>query len=144
MSDASDPDDPKAKPPAPSLSDDDIVSTPGLGRRRFLLLGAVGGTAALSGCAPVQSGLTDRDTGPGADPVGFGRGGTGLTDSDLGPGADPVGFGRGTRMRRVSGLTDSDVGLGADPVGQGRGMRRACTDSDLGAYADPVGRGRRC
>lgn len=142
-------DDPVEKPPAPPLSDDQITTTPGLGRRRFLLLGAVGGTAALGGCAPAaQSGITDRDNGPGADPVNFGRGPSGLTDTDTGIYADAAGYGRyGRPMRRVSGITDSDIGPGADPIGDGgRGRpNRGCTDSDVGpAFTDPIGRGRRC
>jgi len=130
-----------AKPKKTTLTDDDIKTTRGVGRRAFLL-GAFGGTTALAGC--VSTGITDADAGPHADPAGMGRGGvrrvSGITDRDTGYGADPAGNGRG---RRGGGITDTDSGRFADPVGLGRG-RRACTDSDLGAYADPVGRGRRC
>lgn len=100
-----------------TLTDADVKSRRGIGRRTFLL-GAVGGTTALAGC--VTTGITDSDSGIYADPGGMGRGGG----------------------RRVSGITDSDGGPGADPVGNGRG-RRSCTDSDI-VNADPVGRGRRC
>jgi hypothetical protein len=135
-------DDKPAKPP--TLTDDDITTIPDPGRRRFLVLGAVGGTAALGGCAAGPTGITDTDTGPRADPSSYGRGTTGRTDSDLGPGSDPPGGGRGMR-RGASGLTDRDAGPGADPAGFGRGLARACTDSDTGPFIiDPVGRGRRC
>jgi hypothetical protein len=159
--------DPEADPaPSLTLTDDDIGTTRGIGRRAFLL-GAVGSTAALAGCA---EGISDADAGPRADPSGMGRGtvSTGITDADVGAGSDPVGRGRG--VRRVSGLTDSDSGYGADPagngrgrvvrasgrtdsdngdgsdpVGNGRGRPRSCTDSDVGpVVSDPVGRGRRC
>jgi hypothetical protein len=92
----SDDDTPKT-PAAPTLTDDDIDTRPDLGRRRFLVLGAVGGTAALGGCAAGPTGITDRDSGPGADPSSYGRGTTGLTDSDTGPGADPAGRAAGWR-----------------------------------------------
>lgn len=134
------------KPSLPlTLDEDDIGTKRGMGRRSFLL-GAVGSTAALAGCA---SGITDADAGQFADPAGMGRGtaSSGITDSDVGIGADPVGRGRGRMVRRVSGITDSDSGYGADPAGNGRGrvVRRSCTDSDVGPLiTDPVGRGRRC
>ncbi|PVH29894.1 hypothetical protein [Pararhodobacter oceanensis] len=120
----------------PTLSNDDIKTTRGFGRRAFIL-GSFGGTAALAGC--VSTGVTDSDLGVGSDPVGAGRGTrTGITDSDGGVYADPAGNGRG---RRTTGITDSDLGAGSDPVGNGRGRRRI-TDADVGRYADPVGRGR--
>ena len=105
-----------------TLTDGDVKTRRGIGRRTFLL-GAVGGTTAIAGCVPTT---------------------TGVTDSDLGTFADPVGNGRGTRrvVVRRTGITDSDLGVGSDPVGNGRG-RRVCTDSDV-INADPVGRGRRC
>ncbi|MBN8290419.1 hypothetical protein JI664_00425 [Rhodobacter sp. NTK016B] len=109
-----------AKSKKATLTDSEITTSRGFGRRAFLL-GTFGGTAALAGCVETT---TIRSSG--------------VTDSDLGAYADPVGGGRGR-----SGITDSDVGAYADPVGRGRG-RRACTDSDLGSYADPVGGGRRC
>jgi hypothetical protein len=128
-----------------TLSEGEIGTRRGMGRRSFLL-GAVGSTAALAGCA---GGLTDADAGQFADPAGMGRGttGSGITDSDVGVGADPAGRGRGRVVRRVSGITDSDSGFGADPAGNGRGrvVRRSCSDSDVGPIiTDPVGRGRRC
>lgn len=111
----------KSKKQQITLTDDDVTTRRGLGRRSFIL-GTLGGTAALAGCVPTQtpyaSGLTDRDAGPSADPAGNGR-------------------------RHVfAGFTDSDSGYFADPAGQGRG-RSACTDSDI-AFGDPIGSGRRC
>ncbi len=108
-----------AKPKKSTLTDAEIKTGRGIGRRSFLL-GTLGGTTALAGC--VTTGITDADAGPYADAAGMGRGG---------------GY-------RASGITDSDVGPGSDPVGNGRGRRRACTDSDGGPYADRAGQGRRC
>jgi hypothetical protein len=116
-------------------------------RRSFMAsVGATAGGGALAlvnGRAEAQ--VTDGDP---TDPVGRGRGTAspqpgGITDSDTGAGADPAGHGRGPRS--PSGVTDSDTGSGADPVGQGRGPRSAApglTDSDSGSGADPVGHGR--
>lgn len=42
-----------------------------------------------------------------------------LTDADTGPLADPEGYGRGVR----SGISDSDSGANADPAGLPRGAR---------------------
>ncbi|WP_323037346.1 hypothetical protein [Pararhodobacter sp.] len=123
------------KPKKGSMSDSDIQTNRGLGRRAFIL-GTFGGTAALAGC--VSTGITDSDGGQWADPAGGGRGGrrvSGITDSDTGYGSDPVNNGRGRR-----GATDSDVGYGSDPVGRGRTGR---TDSDGGSNADRAGHGRR-
>jgi hypothetical protein len=72
------------------------------------------------------SGVTDRDP---SDPIGRGRGGSGggvssgVTDSDTGAGADPAGRGRGGGRSQSgnTGLTDRDSGAGADPAGRGRG-----------------------
>lgn len=82
-----------------TLTDSEIKSGRGIGRRAFVL-GAIGGTTALAGCVPASTGITDADLGAYADPVGNGRGGTRVvtvrrscTDSDLFP-ADPVGAGR--------------------------------------------------
>ncbi|MCW1933975.1 hypothetical protein [Pararhodobacter zhoushanensis] len=109
----------EAKSKKATLTDADIKTSRGIGRRAFLL-GTLGGTTALAGCVT-----------------------TGITDSDVGAYSDPAGGGRGTGYR-ASGITDSDRGYGADPAGNGRG-RRSCTDSDVGPrFTDPVGRGRRC
>ena len=114
-----------------------------LNRRSFLVQVAAGGIvggalATISGNASAFQ-ITDRDP---SDPVGRGRGGgTGITDRDSGAGADPVGRGRGTRPGQGTGITDSDSGAGADPAGRGRGGTRV-TDSDRGPAADPPGRGR--
>ena len=111
----------EAKSKKATLTDAEITTSRGFGRRAFLL-GTFGGTTALAGC--VSTGITDADSGAYADPAGAGRGGTRI-------------------VTYRSGITDSDGGAYADPVGNGRG-RRSCTDSDIGGYADPVGRGRRC
>lgn len=113
--------------PKRALSDDDIKTRRGIGRRSFLL-GAFGGTTALAACVettgPYYTGLTDSDGGPYADQAGYGRGGTvrgtGWTDSDSGPNADPANFGRGPGGR-YTGWTDSDSGPYADAAGYGRG-----------------------
>lgn len=123
--------DPKKKR---SLSNTDIKSDRGLGRRAFML-GSFGGAAALA--STPASALTDSDSGRYADPVGQGTY-TGVSDSDGGAYADPAGRGRRRRRRSV---TDSDTGRYADPVGRGRG-NSGITDADGGRYADPVGRGR--
>jgi hypothetical protein len=128
----------KSKPS--SMSDTDIKTNRGLGRRTFIL-GTLGGTTALAGCVTtvttVTSGITDSDLGVRADPVGNGRGRrtSGITDSDRGGNADPAGNGRGNRS-----VTDADVGARADPVGRGYTGR---TDSDGGPNADRPGHGRR-
>ncbi|MEZ5752830.1 MAG: hypothetical protein R3D60_12995 [Paracoccaceae bacterium] len=144
------------KPKKPTLSDAEITTRRGIGRRAFLL-GTLGGTTALAGCVTATTGITDSDLGAFADAVGNGRGArtTGLTDRDP---SDPVGNGRGMRTSgltdrdpsdpvgngrgmRTSGLTDRDP---SDPVGNGRGVvrRRGITDSDSGSTADPAGWGR--
>lgn len=116
-----------------------------LNRRSFLERVAggvvvVGGGLALLGSDARAWQLTDHDP---TDPVNQGRGGgTGITDSDSGPGADVAGRGRGGPPRPGStGVTDSDSGPNADAVGRGRGGT-GITDSDSGPYADPRGRGR--
>lgn len=127
-----------------------------LNRRSFLahvVGGAVvsgGALAAVSGAARAQT--TDSDP---RDVPGFGRGG-GVTDSDTGTGADPIGRGRGTAPR-LPACSDSDAG---DPEGRGRRCHRfandiddrgtdrepprtGITDSDRGSpNADMEGRGR--
>ncbi len=77
-----------------------------LTRRSFMerVAGTVvagGALASVTGCAAgVASGVTDRDLGFGADPVGRGRGArSGVTDRDP---SDPVGRGRGTQAGGTS------------------------------------------
>ena len=149
-------------------------------RRSFMtevIGGAIVGGAlvAVSGRAVAQnsrySGVTDADTGNGADRPGYGTGTHNrYTDRDTGPGADPQFGGRGPAGRAEgsasgqgrygelpSGCSDSDGGPGSDPGG--RGVRcngrtpptryppahsRHCTDSDRGNAADPVQQGVRC
>lgn len=110
-----------------------------LNRRSFLARvagGAVLAGGSLGTIARAQTGLTDQDPN---DPVGNGRGGgTGVTDRDTGPGADPAGRGRGLTPPASQGVTDSDP---SDPIGRGRGTR--LTDSDRGPTADRPGEGRR-
>ncbi|HPD92521.1 MAG: hypothetical protein H6900_14925 [Rhodobacter sp.] len=123
-----------------TLTEDAITSRRGMGRRA-LLLGALGGGAALAtaGMATRAQALTDSDSGSGADPAGQGRG-TGLTDSDSGSNADQAGNGRGTYA-----ITDQDSGANADPAGRGRGpggVRTGITDTDSGSSADQAGYGR--
>jgi hypothetical protein len=135
---------------------------------------ASGGAALLvTGPARAQnySGVTDCDTGQGADRGGYGTGNrTQYTDRDTGPNADPRCRGRGPNRPEggtsgygqygygnPSGCSDADGGPGADPGG--RGVRcngrtpperyppahsRHCTDSDRGPRADPVQQGVRC
>jgi hypothetical protein len=103
---------------------------------------ATGAIAIVAGEAKAQ--VTDHDP---TDPSGHGRGGgSGITDQDTGPGADPAGRGRGAGPRQGTGVSDSDTGAGADPVGHGRGrggqQQTGVTDSDSGSLADPPGRGR--
>ncbi|MBC7986966.1 MAG: twin-arginine translocation signal domain-containing protein [Sphingomonadaceae bacterium] len=51
---------------------------------------------------------------------------TGVTDADSGPGADRGGYGRGggaVTQQQPTAVTDSDTGAYADPVGRGRGTQ---------------------
>ena len=103
--------------------------------------------------------MTDRDTGPGADPIGRGRGNaprrSGCSDTDAG---DPQGNGRrcqrypndiddrgADREPRITGITDNDRGSpNADMEGRGRGTpenrpQTGYTDHDP---SDPAGNGR--
>lgn len=102
-----------------------------LNRRSFLARvagGVLAGGGALAVIAPshAQTGITDRDP---SDRVGYGRGGgTGITDADSGPGADPAGRGRGASgpprgVGEYTGVTDADTGAGADPPQRGRGRQ---------------------
>ena len=149
-----------------------------LNRRSFLtsVLGGVaigGGATAIVTDAKAQnvrySGVTDADTGNGADRPGYGTGVRNrYTDRDTGPNSDPQFQGRGPQGEGgtsgtgrygdpASGCTDSDSGPGSDPGGRGvrcngqtppprnpPGRTRHCTDSDTGTSADPVQQGRRC
>ena len=134
---------------------------------------ATGGAAALIvGPAHAQnySGVTDCDSGNGADRPGYGTGNRNqYTDRDTGPNSDPRCHGRGPNQQEggtsgygrygesASNCSDSDSGPGADPGG--RGVRcngrtpdarfppsntRHCTDSDSGPSADLPQRGVRC
>ncbi|HEV7660754.1 MAG TPA: hypothetical protein VGO55_13020 [Allosphingosinicella sp.] len=101
-------------------------------RRSFLVRvagGALIGGAALTvlgGEAGAVQGVTDSDSGPGADPRGRGRGA--LTDSDSGPNADRPGKGRGPRRTSCAAnqrrAADHDSGPNADAASCGRGPRR--------------------
>jgi hypothetical protein len=101
-------------------------------RRSFLVRvagGALIGGAALTvlgGEALALQVTTDRDSGPGADPRGRGRGA--LTDADSGPRADQPGKGRGPRRTTCAAgrrrVTDGDSRANADAPGCGRGPRR--------------------
>ena len=112
--DASDDDTPKK----PTLTDE-AIETRHSPSRRALLLGAVGGVAALAagGRAEAQ-GATDSDSGRNADPPG--RGYSGWTDNDNGSWRDQAGHGRG-RGGSYSGWTDADNGSVFDQPGYGRG-----------------------
>ena len=134
----------------------------------------VGGGAVLlvSGSAGAQnnrySGVTDCDTGNGADRPGYGTGNRNqYTDQDTGPNSDPRCRGRGPGRAQEgypsgagnygggypSTCTDTDRGSNADPAGRGTcgrprsttpTNRRYCSDSDSGQNHDPGGYGRRC
>lgn len=108
-----------------------------------------GALALVAGCAPgpannlaAAAGLTDCDSGPGADQAGQGRTGgrTGFSDSDSGASADQSGCGR---PREGAPVTDSDRGRLADRAGHGRGPAGRYSDNDMGWAADPIGRGSR-
>jgi len=97
-----------------------------LSRRSFL--GSVAGGLVAGGALGLVSGraaaqATDSDP---SDVPGFGRGGTGVTDRDTGTGADPIGRGRGAN-RPPAGCSDSDAG---DPSGRGRRCHRYANDID--------------
>ncbi|WP_395612539.1 hypothetical protein [Allosphingosinicella sp.] len=114
------------------------------------------------------SGVTDCDTGNGADRPGYGTGNRNqFTDQDTGPSADPRCHGRGsnngansgTRYNPVTqpntGCSDSDYGPQGDPGGHGRACRgyepnpyapqvSGCSDNDPASTGDSVGNGRHC
>jgi hypothetical protein len=107
------------KKPAPPTLTDDAIETRHGPSRRALLLGAVGGVAAVAvGSQAEAQGATDRDSGRNADPAG--RGYSGWTDNDNGSYRDRAGHGRG-RGGRYSGWTDRDNGSVFDQAGYGRG-----------------------
>ena len=115
--------DEKSNKSVKTLSDGEIVSAPGMGRRsalRAIGAGALGVAVASaiglrSEVAEAQAGPSDSDSGPNEDPPG--RGATGMSDRDSGPSEDRPGHGVCT-LRRVS---DSDSGPSEDPPGRGRG-----------------------
>src|SRR4051812_46301665 len=81
------------------------------------------------------SGVTDCDTGNGADRPGYGTGNRNqFTDQDTGPSADPRCHGRGSG-------TGANSGTGYNPGSQ---PNTGCSDNDYGQYGDPGGHGRRC
>lgn len=119
-----------------------------LRRRSFLAL--VAGGVLIASPAAGGAGTAERKW------CGRRRRGTGVTDADSGPGADPAGHGRGpaggapprSKAMQASGVTDQDAGPNADPPRGGRGRapaRRApITDGDTGPISDaPCGGGRR-
>lgn len=145
-------------------------------RRSFLVRvagGAVAGAGALallrSSGATAQnvrySGVTDCDSGQGADRPGYGTGVRNqYTDNDTGPQGDPrcrgrgsnTGANTGTQYNRewnpYTGCSDSDYGPRGDPGGYGRTCRgrpsgegaptvSGCTDRDP---TDSIGNGRNC
>jgi|GEM_PF-747216 len=161
------PKDKRKDAPPKTLSDNEIKTSPRIGRRSLLAAAGAGAAALTIGARPAHA-ITDSDGGTYADPAGQGRGGmrTGLTDSDGGQWADPPGGGRwgsgltdtdqgpyirdqagngrrgGGQVQR-GGPTDADGGQYADPAGQGRGgVRTGLTDSDGGQWADMPGGGR--
>ena len=119
-----------------------------LTRRSFL--GRVAGGATFAGAmglfgpdAGAQP-VGDCDFGPAGDPAGSPSGLSPrreVTDRDSGPDADPGGRGCGVRSR----LTDADSGANADRAGgPGRGTRKptGITDTDEGRHGDPARFGR--
>lgn len=149
-----------------------------LASRRSFLARVAGSAAAGCGAlallrssgaeAQNYSGVTDCDTGNGADRPGYGRGVRNqYTDSDTGPNSDPRCHGRGSNSgsdtgtpynpneHPNTGCSDSDYGPYGDPGGHGRACRgrdanpyaprrSGCTDNDPATGGDSVGNGRRC
>jgi hypothetical protein len=147
-------------------------------RRSFLVrvgaMASAGAALALVGGSEIRaqnqrySGVTDCDSGNGADRPGYGTGvRTQHTDQDTGPGSDPRCRGRGSSANSNTGTrynegehpntrcSDRDYGQYGDPGGRGRACRglppnqyaprvSGCTDSDRGQGADSIGNGRRC
>lgn len=140
--------------------------------RRVGATATAGAALALVGGSELRaqnySGVTDCDTGNGADRPGYGRGNRNqFTDQDTGPSADPRCHGRGSNSgantgtqynqneHPNSGCSDRDYGPYGDPGGHGRSCRggaanpyaphvSGCTDQDSGYGADSVGNGRHC
>ncbi len=106
-----------------TLTDDEMVSSEGMGRRTALGMIGAGVVGAAVGAAvglrpetaQAQSGPNDSDSGPGEDAPG--RGVTGASDRDSGPNEDRPNHGVCARR----GVTDSDSGNGADGASHGRG-----------------------
>jgi hypothetical protein len=147
-------------------------------RRSFLLrVGATasaGAALALVGGSELRAqnirytGVTDCDSGNGADRPGYGTGNRNrYTDSDTGPGSDPRCQGRGSNSGANTGTqynpqsqprtncSDSDYGQHGDPGGYGRSCRgrdpnlyaphvSGCSDNDPANGGDSIGNGRRC
>ena len=116
--------------------------------RRSFLVRVAGGVVAGGGGALALL----RSSGATAQNVRY----TGVTDCDSGQGADRPGYGTGVRNQ----YTDNDTGPQGDPRCRGRGSNTGsnsgtqyneqehpntrCSDSDYGQYGDPAGRGRSC
>ena len=114
-------------------------------RRSFLMrVGATAGAGAalaLVGGAELRaqntrySGVTDCDSGNGADRPGYGTGNrTQHTDQDSGPNSDPRCRGRGSNAGSNTGTR----------YNESEHPNTRCSDSDYGQYGDPGGRGRAC
>lgn len=141
--------------------------------RRVGATATAGAALALVGGSELRaqnySGVTDCDTGNGADRPGYGRGFRNqITDQDTGPNSDPRCHGRGSssgnsgsgtqydpRVQPETRCSDSDYGQYGDPGGRGRTCRgygpnpyaphvSGCTDNDPANGGDSVGNGRRC
>ncbi len=105
-----------------TLTDEEMVSTPRMGRRATLGLIGAGVVGAAVGAAvglrPQQANAqagNDSDSGANADSPGHGR--TGYSDRDDGPNQDRPGHG----VCPLRGTSDSDSGSGEDAPGHGRG-----------------------
>lgn len=143
------------------------VGTTATGSAALLLVGG----SELRAQNSHYSGVTDCDTGTGADRPGFGVGvRTQYTDSDTGPSGDPRCHGRGSNsgadsgtqyysgIQPYTGCSDRDYGPQGDPGGYGRSCRGStyrrdnpeaphvsgCSDNDPASGGDSIGNGRRC
>jgi hypothetical protein len=115
--------------------------------RRSFLVRVAGGAIAGGGALTLL-----RSSGATAQNVRY----SGVTDCDSGQGADRPGYGTGVRNQ----YTDNDTGPQGDPRCRGRGSNTGsnsgtqynaqehpntrCSDSDYGQYGDPAGHGRTC